>query len=102
MDLLFYIDYNDRDLSCIVSSLVQVMCDPHYRTISGFESLVQKEWISMGHPFTTRSGLVTDSTNEEMVDGQVRALFYCSPILSAAPIFFRRRYFYCFATAFGS
>ena len=66
-----YSDNNDRDLSCIVSSLVQIMCDTHYRTISGFESLVQKEWIAMGHPFTTRSGLVTDPTNEEMDDGQV-------------------------------
>ena len=50
------------------------MADPHYRTISGFESLVQKEWVAMGHPFTTRSGLITDTTpNDELVpDGQVR------------------------------
>ena len=67
-------DQNDRDLACVVSSLVQIMADPHYRTISGFESLVQKEWVAMGYPFTTRSGLVTDSpSNEELVpDGQVR------------------------------
>ncbi|XP_019858040.1 PREDICTED: myotubularin-related protein 12-like [Amphimedon queenslandica] len=48
------------------------MADPHYRTISGFESLVQKEWVAMGHPFMTRSGLITDApSNEELVpDGQ--------------------------------
>ena len=57
------LDVNDRDLSCVVSSLVQILCDPHYRTITGFESLVQKEWVSMGHPFTSRGGLV--STEEE-------------------------------------
>ena len=60
-------DVNDRDLSCVVSSLVQIMCDPHYRTITGFESLVQKEWVAMGHPFTSRSGLV--ATEDE--DGEV-------------------------------
>ena len=26
----------------------------------------------MGHPFTTRGGLVTDNSNEEVPDGQVR------------------------------
>ena len=48
------------------------MAGPHFRTISGFESLVQKEWVAMGHPFTTRRGLVTDNSNKEVPDGQVR------------------------------
>ncbi|KAJ3597577.1 hypothetical protein NHX12_001100, partial [Muraenolepis orangiensis] len=34
----------DRDMGCLVSSLVQVMCDPHCRTQAGFQGLVQKEW----------------------------------------------------------
>ena len=41
------------------------MCDSHYRTITGLESLVQKEWIAMGHPFTDRSGLVTEYSTED-------------------------------------
>ena len=45
------------------------MADPHFRMISGFESLVQKEWVAMGHPFTTRGGLTTDNSNEEVPDG---------------------------------
>ena len=52
------------------------MADPHFRTISGFESLVQKEWVAMGHPFTTRGGLTTDNSNEEVPDGQVRYYLY--------------------------
>ena len=52
------------------------MADPHFRTISGFESLVQKEWVAMGHPFTTRGGLVTDNSNEEVPDGQVRDIIF--------------------------
>ena len=59
------------------------MADPHFRTISGFESLVQKEWVAMGHPFTTRGGLVTDNSNEEVPDGQVRDIIfmYCTHLL---------------------
>ncbi len=53
------------DFSCVVSSLVELMADPHYRSISGFEGLVQKEWVALGHPFTTRHGLTVELTAEE-------------------------------------
>ncbi|KAM9092581.1 myotubularin-related protein 10 isoform 5-T9 [Megaptera novaeangliae] len=43
-----------RDLSCIVASLVQVMLDPYFRTITGFQSLIQKEWVMAGYPFLDR------------------------------------------------
>ncbi|XP_059174650.1 myotubularin-related protein 10-B-like isoform X2 [Physella acuta] len=46
------------DLTCVVSCLVQLQLDPEYRTINGFQSLVQKEWVVMGHPFQKRLHLV--------------------------------------------
>ncbi|TMW51922.1 hypothetical protein DOY81_002984 [Sarcophaga bullata] len=45
---------NGRDLCCIVSSLTQIILDPLYRTIDGFQSLIQKEWIALEHPFQKR------------------------------------------------
>ncbi|VDK89263.1 unnamed protein product [Litomosoides sigmodontis] len=44
----------DRDgfnASAVVSSLVQVCTDSFYRTIAGFSTLIEKEWIALGHPF---------------------------------------------------
>lgn len=67
-----FLGHNDRDISCVISSLIQIICDPHFRSISGFEALIQKEWVALGHPFTTRCGLVTNSANEEVNEGQVR------------------------------
>ncbi|XP_062394747.1 myotubularin-related protein 11 [Sardina pilchardus] len=55
----------DRDMNCVVSSLVQVMCDPHCRTVAGFQALVQKEWIMAGHRFLSRINYHRDSDKEE-------------------------------------
>ncbi|XP_053737346.1 myotubularin-related protein 11 isoform X1 [Synchiropus splendidus] len=55
----------DRDMSCVVSSLVQVMCDPHCRTQHGFQGLVQKEWVTAGHRFYSRINYHRDNDKEE-------------------------------------
>ncbi|XP_057690805.1 myotubularin-related protein 11 isoform X2 [Corythoichthys intestinalis] len=55
----------DRDMSCVVSSLVQVMCDPYCRSRHGFQSLLQKEWVTAGHRFYSRSNYHRDNDKEE-------------------------------------
>ncbi|KAM8719590.1 hypothetical protein ACLKA7_005774 [Drosophila subpalustris] len=55
---------NGRDLCCVISSLTQLLLDPHFRTIDGFQSLVQKEWIALEHPFQRRLGHVGVSGGE--------------------------------------
>lgn len=47
-----------RDMCCLISSLMQVLLDPYARTINGFQSLIQKEWVSLGHPFCDRMRLI--------------------------------------------
>lgn len=54
-----------RDTCCVLSSLTQLLLDPYYRTISGFASLIQKDWVALGHPFSDRLGHVISSETTE-------------------------------------
>ncbi|CAH2273729.1 Hypothetical predicted protein [Pelobates cultripes] len=53
-----------RDLSCLVASLIQLMLDPYFRTIVGFQSLIQKEWVMSGYPFLDRCNHLKKSDKE--------------------------------------
>lgn len=44
------------DRTSQLTSLALLICDPFYRTLQGFEILIEKEWISFGHMFCSRTG----------------------------------------------
>ena len=44
------------DRTSQLSALAQLCLDPYYRTMRGFQILVEKDWISFGHRFLSRCG----------------------------------------------
>lgn len=63
------------DYCAVVSSLTQMLVDPYFRTISGFQSLIQKEWVALGHPFCDRFGLPRASHSKEVGSAQASPVF---------------------------
>jgi myotubularin-related protein 6/7/8 len=44
------------DRTSQLSALAQICLDPYFRTIDGFITLVEKDWVSFGHRFRHRGG----------------------------------------------
>lgn len=57
-------DADGRNFSILISSLVQVLLDPYYRTHLGLQALIQKDWVTKGFPFSKRLGNLYQPQNE--------------------------------------
>lgn len=44
------------DRTAQLSSLAQICLDPYFRTMKGFQILIEKDWLSFGHRFLDRCG----------------------------------------------
>lgn len=52
------------DRTAQLTSISMLMLDKYYRTVQGFEVLVEKEWLSFGHRFETRLGHGSDNHSD--------------------------------------
>ena len=57
------------DRTAQMTSIAQLLLDPYFRTLRGFECLIEKEWCSFGHKFAHRCGHAASKPSDE-----------CSPI----------------------
>lgn len=54
------------DRTAQTCSLAGIMLDPYYRTLKGFQDLIEKEWLAFGHKFIDRCGLLGTVDSKEI------------------------------------
>ncbi|XP_022133857.1 phosphatidylinositol-3-phosphatase myotubularin-1 isoform X2 [Momordica charantia] len=63
-------------------SLASLLLDPYYRTFTGFQALIEKDWLAFGHPFSDRAGMptVSGSGNLQLARQSSTGSFSSSPM----------------------
>ncbi|CAA9997503.1 unnamed protein product [Nesidiocoris tenuis] len=52
------------DRTAQVCSLASILLDPYYRTIQGYQAIIEKDWLNFGHKFSDRLGHLASDPKE--------------------------------------
>jgi myotubularin-related protein 1/2 len=74
------------DRTAQVCSIAQIILDPFFRTVEGFATLVEKDWLGFGHKFHDRLGHgVAHDESKEVSPVFLQFLDLCSQLLLQFP-----------------
>ncbi len=80
------------DNTLIITSLVHLILNPATRTVKGFQSLIEKEWLHAGHPFSKRCFKSAFGSTTQKNEGPVFLMF----LECTRQVFFHLIVFYYF------
>jgi myotubularin-related protein 9 len=63
------------DNTLLITSLVKLLLNPEYRTLKGFQQLIEIEWLLGGHPFSKRYFKSAYGSTNSKQEGPVFVLF---------------------------
>ncbi|XP_055384826.1 myotubularin-related protein 10-B [Condylostylus longicornis] len=75
---------NGREMCCVISSIIQILLDPYFRTLNGFQSLIQKEWVALEHPFSDRLGHTWKQENTASTSSNVSNNLIVNNLISSS------------------
>jgi myotubularin-related protein 1/2 len=80
------------DRTAQLSALAMLLLDSYYRTLAGFQVLIEKEWTGFGHKFSHRVGFGDDKHND--ADRSPVFLQFIDCVWQVGSSFYRNVYLY--------